>query len=108
MSGTNGLMKALPRPVAEGTYQTVIQRLGLQDLPPSDRINALVKLDAQELLAKLPPGLPLLPSLDSDLGIKETKLVEIYKGPSGLLDIPGKKWCKEIIIGDCQADVGAI
>lgn len=105
MGGTNLLMKPLPESVTEATYQTVLKKLGLQNLSPSNQVKALLELDAQNISSSVSPGTPLLPSLDGQMVIKEGRIAEIYQGCSCTVDLPGRNWCNEIMIGDCQMDV---
>jgi hypothetical protein len=64
-------------------------------------------MDSQELLAKIPPGVPLLPTCGGEVGVKDHTFAEIYRGPSKSLDLPGRNWCSEILIGDCQMDASS-
>ncbi|OJJ05947.1 hypothetical protein ASPVEDRAFT_75159 [Aspergillus versicolor CBS 583.65] len=104
MSGTNLLMSPLPAQVTESTYKTVVERLGLGTLSPSDRVKTLVQMDSDTVLSAVQPGDALLPSMGGALNVKPHTYAEIYKGLAGPLDLPGRSWCQQIMIGDCQFD----
>ncbi|KAJ6040854.1 uncharacterized protein N7446_003830 [Penicillium canescens] len=103
LGGTNLLMQPLPDVVSEKTYQEVIGRLGLTQLEPSARVKALVQTPTKDLLSEISPKDPLQPTLGGDLGIKSRTYAEIYEGSSEL-DLPGREWCEEIMVGDSQMD----
>lgn len=105
MGGTNLLMQPLAPQVTELTYKTIVDRLGLGALSPTERVNALVQMDTQKLFSAVLPGDTLLPSLGGVVGVKHHTYTEIYQGTAGSLDLPGRDWCHEIIVGDCQLDV---
>jgi hypothetical protein len=105
MSGTNLLVKPLPPPVNEITYKRVCEALGLDNFTPAERIDALQTLPAEKVLDALPPNLPFIPSTRGDLNLPLDDYESIYKGESGNNVHPGKSWCEQIMIGDCQMDV---
>ncbi|KAJ9488592.1 hypothetical protein VN97_g4689 [Penicillium thymicola] len=108
MSGTNLLMQPLPEQVTEYTYKAIVDRLGLASWPVTERVNELVQMDTEKLLQASSPNYPLLPAAGGDLGLKPHTYAEIYQGSRGSLDIPGRKWCEEIMIGDCQMDASIL
>lgn len=108
MGGTNLLLKPLPQAVNEQVYEKVLHLLNLHDLPAQDRVKALETMPAEKILASLPPEIPFLPSSGGDLDLPTNNYEEIYRGESGSLMHPGKSWCKQIMIGDCQMDVSPI
>jgi hypothetical protein len=105
MGGTNLLMPPLPDQVTELTYKTIIDRLGLGALSPSERVKALVQMESGAILSAVRPGDALLPSLGGSLGLKAYSYADIYQGMAGALDLPGRSWCERFMIGDCQFDV---
>jgi hypothetical protein len=105
MGGTNLLMRPLPVQVTESTYKTIIDRLGLNTLSASERVKSLVQMDTGTVLSAVRPSDALLPSLGGALGLKAHTYAEIYEGTAGPLNLPGRGWCEEIMIGDCQFDV---
>ncbi|KAL2839402.1 Alpha/Beta hydrolase protein [Aspergillus pseudoustus] len=108
MGGTNLLMQPLPHEVTEATYKTIVDRLGLGALSPSDRVKALVQIDTQTLLLGVRPSDALSPSVGGVVDVKPHTYAEIYQGIAGALDLPGRKWCQEIIVGDCQLDASIL
>lgn len=105
MSGTNLLMSPLPAQVTESTYKTITERLGLSSLSPSERVKTLVQMDSDTILSAVRPSNALLPSMGGVLNVKPHTYAEIYQGLAGPLDLPGRSWCQEIMVGDCQFDV---
>lgn len=105
MGGTNLLMKPLPEGVNEQNYDKVLHLLNLHHLPAQERVKALRNMPAEDILAALPPGLPFLPTTGGDLDLPINNFEETYLGESQGIMHPGKSWCKEIMIGDCQMDV---
>jgi hypothetical protein len=102
------LFKPLPEFVAESTYQKVIEAFGLQDKSPEERIEALLSIPADDLWQKVPPGAPLLPSVDGDTvsGLPDFLTVSSQDDNSSFL-MPGRKWCKAFMIGDSKLDVSS-
>jgi len=104
MSGTSLTMKPLPPPVSEFAYSSVIDMFGLKGLSGSERIKALLELPAEKLLS-VPPNIPLMPVIDGDLIRNTLDFAHVSsKEDSSELDMPGRKWCKDLLIGDCQFD----
>lgn len=108
MSGTNLLVKPLPSAVNEITYKHVCEALSLDCLAPAEGIDALQNVSAEEVVAALPPNLPFIPSMGGDLNLPLDDYESIYEGESGSHNHPGKSWCDQIMIGDCQMDVSRI
>ncbi|KAJ5382245.1 carboxylesterase [Penicillium concentricum] len=104
MGGTNLLVKPLPEIVNEHNYGQLLQSLNLQDLSPEDRVKELEVLPAERILASLSPGMAFLPSSGGDLNLPTNNFEEIYLGKSQGATHPGKSWCKQIMIGDCEMD----
>ncbi len=106
MGGTSLLMRSLPPAAHEVIYDTVIDILGLKDLPSEDRIAALVKMPSEELFLKIPPQVPLLPLIDGNIIPSPSSFQRIAdRSETGVSELPGKAWCKDLLIGDCQSDV---
>lgn len=105
MGGTDLLMKPIPDFVTEGIYNTIEKRLGLDDLSPSERVEALVNMESEKILQNTSPSDPLWPSQGSELNLVVHTYEEIYHGVQGPLKLLGRQWCKQIMVGDCQMDV---
>lgn len=103
MGGTTLLMKPLPTFVHEMTYKTVVEALGLSAKTPEERISILKKTPAEELLSRLPPGLPLQPVMDGDFIPTAATFKDVADLHSATM--PGKSWCKGLLIGNNQLDV---
>jgi hypothetical protein len=106
MSGTALMLQPLPAPVADFVYSNVIKSLGAEELSTQERIKKLLDLSSDELATLVPPGLPLLPIVDHEVISGNFNFAEISskEGPTGVA-LPGRGWCEELLIGDCQFDV---
>jgi hypothetical protein len=109
MAGTSLIGKPLPPPVSEFAYASVIEALGLQTHSEHDRVDALLKVPVGKILALFPPfSLPLMPVVDGDLIPGPVSFPQISsKVDQPGFSLPGKKWCEELLIGNCQFDVSA-
>ena len=105
MSGTPLGLRALPPPVSEFAYSSVVQALGLEKLAGSDRVKKLLEVPVDDFLAKVPPSIPLLPVADDLLPGTLTFKQVGNKHEDPVYTIPGQKWCKDLLIGDCKFDV---
>ncbi|VUC37783.1 unnamed protein product [Clonostachys rosea] len=85
----------------ETSYNTIIRSLGLESTTASERIQALISIPYDELMAKVSMGLVYRPMLDNDL-IK-FPLSHAYVQDSKS-NIPGRKWLQSLMIGDSQFD----
>lgn len=106
MGGTNLLMQPLPQMVAESTYKSIVVRLGLGELPPSERVRHLVAIDTERVLSVIRPTDLLLPTLGGAAEVTNNHTyAEIYQGTAGPLNLPGRDWCQQVMVGDCHMDV---
>ena len=100
------MVKPLESSVAEFAYSKLVEALDLKDLSAAERIKTLAEMPARELLAKAPPTLPLVPIMDGEIipgmpsfdAVSSKEIHETYP-------MPGKKWCKSLLVGDSQLDV---
>jgi carboxylesterase type B len=103
------LFAPFPLEVAEASYQTIIQALGLSDKSPEDRINALLNVPQDDLWQKVPPGAPLLPVIDGETVPGHPNFVTISsKEESTVFSMPGRKWCEALMIGESQLDANIL
>ncbi|KAL1602608.1 hypothetical protein SLS60_006024 [Paraconiothyrium brasiliense] len=100
MSGTPLMLKPLSSDVAENTYEVIIAELGLKDASVEERIHRLTSISPEELVEKTPMTARLAPFLDDDVLPKAITFETLASG----VDIPGIKWCEELMLGDCQHD----
>jgi hypothetical protein len=100
------LFKPIPTEVTEASYQTVIQALGLTDKSPEERIRALLTIPADDLWQKVPPGTPILPSIDGEIvpGAPGFSVVQSQADDTSF-PMPGRKWCAALMIGESKLDV---
>jgi carboxylesterase type B len=118
MSGTPVMLKPLPMPIAEMAYSSIIKLFGLEDVSAEERIQKLKTAGPEELVRNTPMSVPLLPfldgevlpdlavpalpSLDDDIVPQRTTFAGL--GSMNHDNLPGTKWCEELMIGDCQHD----
>lgn len=89
----------------ERTYQQVLSILGLENLDVDARIQQLLTLPTDEVIAKLPPSVPILPTIDGDvIPVRPT-----FSSVSDKADqsMPGKQWADGLAIGNSEFDVGS-
>lgn len=100
MGGTPALIPRLPIEVAEDTYASVLEKLGITDDSPAERVRKLKETDRADWVTKLGPGLALSPVADKD----ENK-APFYQAGVPEEDITPPGWCPRIMLGDCEMDV---
>lgn len=101
-------MRPLPPPLSEFVYSTTMQNLGLGGLAGAERVNALLKTPIEKIVEAGASGLPLLPVVDYDSVPCAPSFSQIgSKAEDPTLSMPGRSWCKDLLIGDCQFDVYA-
>ncbi|KAF2121851.1 carboxylesteras-like protein [Lophiotrema nucula] len=105
MSGTPVMLKPLELPRAEANYAVIMKALGLEDISLEGRIQKLKTVSPEELIAKTPMSAPTIPYLDGDVvpfktTFRSLKRVSEKDAPI----VPGRQWCEELMIGDCQHD----
>lgn len=102
MGGTPTLIPRLPIEVAESTYASVLEKLGISDASSEERIRKLKQTGREDWITKLGPGLALSPVAD-----KGEKTVPFYQVgvPENTVSPPGSDWCRRIMLGDCEMDV---
>lgn len=106
MSGTRIMLKPLPPAVAEASYSTIMKELGLENATVDEQIQRLLTIDPDELVAKTPMTCPLMPHLDGDMIPTAATFDKLLSGarPSDF-PMPGRQWCSELMIGNCQHNV---
>lgn len=102
MGGTPLLLKPIPTQVAESVYTAVLEKLGLTASSPEERVKALKDAPVEKLL-EATSNFPLLPIMDGDL---VTVPATFSQWSSQEKSLPGTEWCENIMIGDCEMDVG--
>lgn len=106
MSGTCLALRPEPTTLHEKFYEQVCEIHGLTNLSGDQRLEALDKINSHELLAKIPPSVPSLPAIDNEFihGVTTYETVKDWQNRSDPA-LPGLRWCRELLIGDCQFDV---
>lgn len=102
MGGTPTLIPRLPSEVAESTYSSVLEKLGISDASSEERIRRLKQTVREDWITKLGPGLALSPIADKDEGAAPFYQVSV---PANAVSAPGSDWCRRIMLGDCEMDV---
>ncbi|KAI9053702.1 hypothetical protein LZ554_002655 [Drepanopeziza brunnea f. sp. 'monogermtubi'] len=99
MAGTPAMLRPFPAFVADSIYGTVVGILGLGHLSGKERVDAILKLSAAEILEKLPPGLPFMPVLDPTTLKNEVSFARILSGN-------GLSHCRDValLIGNLDMD----
>ena len=104
MSGTTLLMKPQTPALSEMMYSAIMQYLGLSELSGPERVKALLALPTEKLIEAGGSGLPIHPVIDNDtipLALTYAQL----SSPGLETALPGRKWCSELLVGDCGLDV---
>jgi hypothetical protein len=105
MSGTTLTLQPIPPFLPEVVYSSVIKSLDAEGLSSEERIKKLLDLSNHELATLVPPGLPLLPVVDNDLIPGNLNFTQVSSKENPSISQPGRNWCEELLIGDCQFDV---
>jgi hypothetical protein len=106
LGGTPILLKPLPLPVTERAYRNVIRALDFEASSVDIRVKKLVSISPEELVAKTPMETPLTPFLDGSLVPLLTSFITLIQDAKTMeAEVPGRKWCKELMFGICQHDV---
>lgn len=102
MGGTPTLIPRLPIEVAQSTYSSVLEKLGISDASSEERVRKLKQTGREDWITKLGPGLALSPVAD-----KDEKTAPFYQVgvPENTVSPPGSELCRRIMLGDCEMDV---
>jgi hypothetical protein len=103
MSGTPIMLKPLSTSVTEMAYGMIMKELGLENASVEERIRKLLTISPDELVAKTPMTVPLVPFLDGDVIRSATTFKKLEEGADAT--VPGRQWCIELMMGDCKHDV---
>lgn len=107
MSGTFLLRPPIGPEAQEESYNAVLKLWELESKSPSERIAALLKIPSSELISKLPPSISFNPAADGDI-VPSKPLSYAQVADASDNSLPGRRWCRNILIGDCQMNVGNI
>lgn len=104
MSGTYFLIEPLSYDIHEQNYRQATAALGLSNATTGEKLRVLLETPGQELLSNIPPSVLSAPAIDGDMVLSAATHAETADKKS---NIPkGKSWCKELMVGDAQMDVG--
>jgi len=108
MSATSLMFRPLPVEVSEIAYASAYKALDLDNLSGPDRVKALLNVSVEHLLTKVPSDVPLMPVIDEDILAEAATYSQVKNLTNDdTLFLPGKDWCEDLLIGDCQFDVSA-
>jgi hypothetical protein len=105
MSGTSLMLQPLPPFLPEIVYSAVIKSLDAEGVSSQERIKKLLDLPNDKLAIFVPPGLPLLPVVDNDIIPGNLNFDQVSSKQTPSVSLPGRTWCEEVLVGDCQFDV---
>ncbi|KAK6385818.1 uncharacterized protein PV06_07234 [Exophiala oligosperma] len=100
------LTPTLPKEACEDMYTKALGFLGLESLSVDERIQKLLTLPADEIIAKLPPFVQFAPMLDDEIVPVRPTYASI--GDPSDKSMPGKDWADAIMIGDSQFDASVL
>lgn len=105
MSGTPIMLKPLPVEVTEIAYSGIMKELGLENATVEERIQVLMTISPEDLIAKTPMTVPLVPFLDGNMIKERTTFSSLSsRNKNSTYSAPGHNWCEELMIGDCEHD----
>jgi hypothetical protein len=100
------LFKPISEFMAESAYRRVIEAFGLANKSPEDRIEALLSIPADDLWQKVPMEVLMMPSVDGDTVPGSSDFLTVSsQEDSPIFMMPGRKWCKALMIGESKLDV---
>ena len=105
MSGTPLMLKPISSTAAETAYGTIMKSFGLETVSTEERVRRLIDMSPDEIVAETPTTTPLVPFIDGDIIPMSTTFKSLKQNTAD--EIPGHRWCEELMIGDCQHDVSA-
>lgn len=88
--------------VQEQTYQAVLGILGLEKLQPEERIQQLLTLPLDQIIAKIPPYVAFMPTVDGEIIPCKPTFAAIADPADE--SMPAKRWLDGLMIGDSQFD----
>ncbi|OOQ86325.1 hypothetical protein PEBR_21898 [Penicillium brasilianum] len=101
MSGTPLGLPPLSLPIADAAYSLSLKALNLHGLSMEDRVKEIVQGQVSNLCGII-PDIPLLPVIDNDVISQRPTYEGIAQASEA--EFPGMRWCRRILIGDCQFD----
>ena len=105
MSGSMLTRKPIPLMVGDTAYDAALNILGIHSKDPQERLKALNDVPSSEIISKISFQLPIMPVIDEDLIKVEPTFTDFESSADVAKLLPGRKWCKELMAGDCQMDV---
>ncbi|OAP54791.1 esterase/lipase [Fonsecaea erecta] len=100
------LVPVFPPEVQEHTYQQLLSILGLDKLDAEERIQKLLTLPMDEVIAKLPPSVTFLPTVDGDIIPVQPTFAEVADRTDQ--SMPGKQWLEALMIGHSEFDASVL
>ncbi|KAH8703171.1 carboxylesterase-like protein [Talaromyces proteolyticus] len=105
MSGTSLALPPITPQVAETAYALCLKAMGIQELSAGNRVRDIVHGPLSKLWTNIPSYIPLRPVIDNDT-VFRGPTHEDFAGGSAQVEavLPGAKWCRRVLLGDCQSD----
>lgn len=103
MSGSFFLNDPLPYDLHEQNYARAMAALGLSNANVEERLTALLETPGDELISKIPPSVQSVPAVDGDIVLSVPTQAQAADKDSAVPK--GKRWCKDLMIGDAEMDV---
>ncbi len=108
MSGSS-LVKAKPKALGERSFIGALQLLGpAGEAAPSDekaQVQRYLDVSMEDIREKIGRKVPMAPLVDGDLIPRTTTYAAMADKAEAFKLFPGMKWCKRVLVGDCQMDV---
>lgn len=102
LGGCYPLLGQLQVEDADKVGKTVIDHLGLRDVPSSEMAQRLLDQPIEDFWMKIPPNVPMLPIID---GIIIPQQINFETLAQDTTRIPGKQWIDGVMLGDSELDV---
>jgi carboxylesterase type B len=108
MSGSS-LVKAKPMALGERSFAAALALLSPEDVPSEPEAQVLRCLNAsmEDVREKIARKVPMAPLVDGDLIPGATTYSALADQDEAVKLFPGLKWCRRVLVGDCQMDGSA-
>lgn len=103
--GGSPLIQPIPLQVSEIAYDIATKVLGIDGQSPADQVKSLLKMPAEELLAKLGHlPVPLTAAVDAEVVRSKTTFAALATASPLEKEFPGTEYCKSVLVEDGQFD----
>ena len=106
LGGSFLMMRPVTEQTAESMYGSVTRTLGLANLSPEKRVEILLTLPQEELVAEITPELVSLgPAIDDNCVPAVATFANLLDNTYP--DLAGKEWCRRLLVIESQFDVSS-